>query len=334
MQPLAYKHRCSPGAGTLTPFGKGSVSLRIYPHTGLDAVAVVEEMRAQSRLAALHGFDGVMTAEHHAGFAGYIPNPLQAAGWLLEAMQRGWAAPCPLLLPLRPATLVAEEAAWLAARFPGRVGLGVAAGALEEDFRIAGTSREDLTGRFASGLALLADILGGSDSHGLGDDPAVGRCAEHPVPLVSASASATAARRAAALGAGILLDSLTGAERCRQLTDTYRRSGGSGSVVLVRRTWVGEPPRSRFERQVEVYRSFAPASSQTGWEQDQMIAEREGDLVTQRLADVAARTGADCLNLRVHVPGIAPGEVREQIVKLGEEVLPRLRRGSSSGTDE
>jgi len=101
------------------PFAARSVSFRSYPHDELDAAARVEELRVQAALAVEHGFDGVMTSEHHAGFAGYMPNPLQVAGFLLEAMQRGWAAPCPLLLTLRPPALVAEEIAWLAARFPG-----------------------------------------------------------------------------------------------------------------------------------------------------------------------------------------------------------------------
>ena len=127
------------------PFAPGSVSLRLYPHNDLPAPAIVDELRAQAALAAEHGFDGVMTSEHHGGFHGYLPNPLQAAGWCLEAMDHGWAAPCPLLLPLRPPALVAEEIAWLAARFPGRVGLGVASGALLQrkyERREAGSTSE------------------------------------------------------------------------------------------------------------------------------------------------------------------------------------------------
>src|SRR5215813_13332412 len=100
------------------PFAPGSVSLRAYPHAGLDAVATIAELRVQAALAAHAAFDGVMTSEHHAGFAGYLPNPLQLAGFLLDAMPSGWAAPCPLLLPLRPTALVIEEIAWLAARHP------------------------------------------------------------------------------------------------------------------------------------------------------------------------------------------------------------------------
>src|SRR5215216_1163734 len=117
----------------MQPFGSGSVSFRSYPHHGLAATAIVDELRVQAALAVEHGFDGVMTSEHHGGFAGYMPNPLQVAGFLLDSMPSGWAAPCPLLLPLRAPALVAEEIAWLAARFPGRVGLGIAAGALAID---------------------------------------------------------------------------------------------------------------------------------------------------------------------------------------------------------
>ena len=135
-----------------SPFAPGSVSLRCYPHLDLPAPAIVEELRAQAALAVEHGFDGVMTSEHHGGFAGYLPNPLQTAAFALDAMPTGWAAPCPLLLPLRPTALVIEEVAWLAARHPGRVGLGVAAGALPVDFEIMDTTMDDLTARFAGAL--------------------------------------------------------------------------------------------------------------------------------------------------------------------------------------
>ena len=101
-------------------------------------------MRAQAALGRQAGFDGMMTSEHHGGFGGYLPNPLQLTGFLLDAMPDGWAAACPLLLPLRPAALVIEEAAWLAARFPGRVGLGVATGSLQADFDILETTKDDL----------------------------------------------------------------------------------------------------------------------------------------------------------------------------------------------
>ena len=302
------------------PLAEGSISLRLYPHGGLDASAVVAELRHQAALAVASGFDGVMTSEHHGGFAGYMPNPLQAAGWLLEAMSSGWAAPCPLLLPLRPAALVVEEVAWLAARFPGRVGVGLAAGSLQDDFDIMGLAKDDLTARFADGLAFVAGALGGTDAGLLNGDPAVAMCVAHPVPVLSAAMSAVAVRRAAGLGVGLLFDSLSTPQRIRALTDAYREAGGDRPCVLVRRVWVGAPPTAEVERQTDRYRSYAAAGAQAHWEGEQMVAGTDPVALGDELAAVAVQAGADALNVRIHVPGVAPATARDQIGALGEVV--------------
>ena len=309
----------------MQPFAPGSVSLRSYPHDSHDAVAIVEELRVQAALAVRHGFDGVMTSEHHAGFAGYLPNPLQLAGFLLDAMDHGWAAPCPLLLPLRPTALVAEEIAWLAARFPDRVGLGVAAGALPVDFDVMELTMDDLTTRFARGLAQLADLIGGRARGPLVDDAAIARCRDHPVPLLSAAASVTAVRRAATHGCGLLFDSLVTPARCRALVDAYRAAGGTAPVLLVRRCWLGEPPRAEIDRQVDVYRSYAAGAAPTHWGSDEMIHARDANEVVERLVATARAAGADALNLRVHVPGVSAAAAREQIEGLGTDVVPGVR---------
>jgi alkanesulfonate monooxygenase SsuD/methylene tetrahydromethanopterin reductase-like flavin-dependent oxidoreductase (luciferase family) len=307
------------------PFAPGSVSFRSYPNQGLGPIEAVDELRAQAALAAEHGFDGVMTSEHHGGFAGYLPNPLQLAGFLLDAMHRGWAAPCPLLLPLRPAALVAEETAWLAARFPGRVGIGVAAGALAVDFEVMGVPMDDLTARFEAGLELVSGALRGEATGPLAADPAIAACREHPLPVLSAAASATAARRAARVGAGLLFDSLVTPERARVLVDAYRAAGGTGSCVLVRRAWLGEPPRADVDRQIDVYRGYAPASAPEHWGADEMVVAVGAPEVAAELLRVRKVSGADALNLRVHVPGVSAVAAREQIARLGAEVLPLLR---------
>ncbi len=307
------------------PFGSGSVSLRLYPHLDLDAPAIVEELRAQAALAATQGFDGVMTSEHHGGFAGYLPNPLQAASFALDAMPSGWAAPCPLLLPLRPSALVIEETAWLAARHPGRVGLGVAAGALPADFEIMDTTMDDLTTRFAAGLTAVARVLGGGDAGDLASDPAVARLHDHPVPVVSAVGSTTAVRRAAACGVGLLVDSLTTPTRCRELVDAYRAAGGAGPCVLIRRAWVGDAPAAETARQLDTYRSYAGAAT-AHWGADELAASTDPTEVAGRLLDTTTRAGADALNIRVHVPGVPPQAVRDQIERMGNEVLPVIGR--------
>jgi alkanesulfonate monooxygenase SsuD/methylene tetrahydromethanopterin reductase-like flavin-dependent oxidoreductase (luciferase family) len=310
------------------PLAKGSISLRLYPHLDRPAPAVVEELRAQAALAVEHGFDGVMTSEHHAGFYGYLPNPLQVAGWLLDAMTSGWAAACPLLLPLRPATIVAEEAAWLAARFPGRVGLGVAAGGLPADFELVDMPMDDLAARFTAGFERVAALLRGDDGgDGMAGDPAIAACARQPVPLSSAVNSLTSVRRAARLGAGMIIDSLTAPERCRQLVDTYREAGGTEAVILIRRAWLGEPPRRDLDAQMDVYKGYAGASAMANWGTDELVSVTDPADEAEKLLAALDATGADALNIRVTVPGVGPDQVRDQIIGLGDEVLPLLRKG-------
>lgn len=307
--------------GGSSPFAPGNVSLRLYPHNDLPATDVVGELRAQAALAAAHGFDGVMVSEHHGGFAGYLPNPIQTAGFLLDAMGDGgaWAAPCPLLLPLRPAALVVEEIAWLAARFPGRVGVGLAAGGLKDDFVRLGVPHDDLTARFADGLRVVAGALSGRDGGTVDGDPAVARCRDHPVPVLSAAMGFTAVRRAAANDVGLLFDSLSTPERVRELTDAYRAAGGHRPCVLVRRAWVGPPPTDLFDAQVDVYRSYSPAEAQARWKGDQLLGDADA------IADAARRAGCDAVNLRIHVPGVSPAAARDQIAALGSDVVTPLR---------
>ena len=63
---------------------------RLYPHD-LPATDQVEVLRRQARRASEIGYDGVMVSEHHADFPGYLPNPVQLAGLLLDGCPpAGW----------------------------------------------------------------------------------------------------------------------------------------------------------------------------------------------------------------------------------------------------
>lgn len=308
---------------TSTALGRGSVSLRLYPHPELDAPAAVTELLHQGRLAEEAGFDGLMVSEHHNGFGGYLPNPIQATGWLLDVTQRVWAAPCPLLLPLRPAALVAEEVAWLAARFPDRVAVGLAAGSLEADFTVMDLTKDDLTQRFATAMATVSAMLLGRDAGALSEDAAVRRCAEHPVPVVSAAMSPAACRRAASAGAGLLFDSLTTVQRCRELADVYRDCGGGGPVVLIRRVAAGASSGERDEQQREFYEGYASPAAITHWGAQEQAAG-DARAIAESLTAQARAVGADCLNLRVHAAGMTVAQVRDEIAAVAA-VLPLLR---------
>ena len=310
-----------------SPFDSGSVSVRLYPHNDLPADLIVSEICAQAGLALDNGFDGVMTSEHHGGFAGYMAQPLQMASFILEENASGWAAAAPLLLPLRPTALVAEEVAWLQARHRGRVGLGVAAGALPLDFEAAGINRDDAVDTFKTELPRLVAMLRGEELGDLEGDPALLACRRAPVPVLSAAVSVAAAVRAARCGAGILMEGMSAPARLARLTRAFDEAGGSGSKVLIRRVWLGRVDSGLVESQRAVYESYAAGS----FGADQTVASDEPGVVTERLASTMREVGADALNLRVQLPGMSPEQVREQIVQIGSTVVTPLKKILSSG---
>jgi len=296
----------------------------MYPHV-LPPRECIAELCRQARLAEQAGFAGLMTSEHHGGFPGYIPNPLQLAGWLLEATKSIWAAPCPLLLPLYHWSHVAEALAWLAARFPGRVGGGFAIGGLAQDFEMADLEFVDARPRFKEALPRIADALRGEATGPLAEDPAIADCLTHPIPLVSAAQSPAAVRRAARVGMGVLYDSLQTVERMRVVSQAYAEAGGVGTRIAIRRVWIGPPPGAEVEAQMNFYRSYAPDDAQAHWgDGEELVWGADGREVADKLLEIARQGECDAFNLRVHVKGIEPARVGEQIERLGAETLPIL----------
>jgi alkanesulfonate monooxygenase SsuD/methylene tetrahydromethanopterin reductase-like flavin-dependent oxidoreductase (luciferase family) len=307
------------------PFGPGSVAVRLYSHVG-DAPFVVRTLLEQARCAEASGLDGVTISEHHGGFPGYLPQPLQMATWILEETQRIWSGPAPLLLPLRPPLLVAEEVAWLAARHPGRVGAGFASGSLEQDFAIAGVGLEESKGpQFGAGLAALVEALHGKASGPITDDPAVASLTPGAIPLLSAAMSRAAVRRAASAGIGVLSDGVSTRERIAQLFDWYREEGGTGPAVLTRWIWIGSRQTERLDNERSRYQTYTPTTGQARWAADFDQVSGSPEEVADQLLEAVEQVGASALNLRVHNIGAQPGEVLEQIEALGGATLPRLR---------
>jgi alkanesulfonate monooxygenase SsuD/methylene tetrahydromethanopterin reductase-like flavin-dependent oxidoreductase (luciferase family) len=305
------------------PFAAGSVSIRLYPHNELAAGAIVDELCAHATVALRNGFDGVMTSEHHGGFAGYMAQPLQMASFVLEEHPTGWAAAAPLLLPLRSTALVAEEVAWLRARHPGRVGVGVAAGALPLDFEATGSEQTDAVDRFKVELPRLVAMLRGEDLGQLEGDPALRACRREAVPVLSAAVSVAAAERAARCGAGILMEGMSTPERLARLTGAFDEAGGTGAKVLIRRVWLGQVRSDLVRDQRAVYESYASGAGAFG--ADQTIAADDPVELATALAASMDEVGADALNLRVQLPGMGHEQVREQIERIGSTVIGPLK---------
>jgi hypothetical protein len=169
-------------------------------------------------------------------------------------------------------------------------------------------------------------MLRGEELGDLGGDPALRACADEPVPLVSAAVSPAAGRRAATVGVGILLESMSTLERQRAVVDTFRDAGGTRPCVVIRRVWLGTPPDAAIRAQRAVYESYTPATAQQHWAVQNVLVDADADGLAARVVESVRAVGGDAVNLRVHLPEVAPGEIRDQIAALGATVVPALRR--------
>ena len=310
---------------TTAPLARGSISLRLYPHD-LEPPDVVAEIVAQSVLAEQAGFDGVMTQEHHGGFPNYLPSPLLTATWALEQTSSLWAAPCPILLPLRPWTQLVEDLAWTSHRFRGRIGCGVGAGAFALDFEMAGVPFDEMRARFAAALPEVAAALAGKANGPLANDPGVAALVHSPIPFVVAAQGPLAVKRAARLGLGVIYNSLQSEERTRALSDLHAESGGTAPRILIRRVWLGPPPLDALNAQMARFRAVGPADLQAHWDPDGgLVSADDGIELAELLHHAMVGGGCDAINLRVFQAGLSPADVRRQITLLGAEALPHLR---------
>jgi alkanesulfonate monooxygenase SsuD/methylene tetrahydromethanopterin reductase-like flavin-dependent oxidoreductase (luciferase family) len=318
-----------PSTDPPSPLGRGSVSLRVYP-LDLPPRQVVTDIQHQARLAEEAGFDGCMFAEHHGGFPNYLPNPLLATTWALEVTDRIWAAPCPLLLPLRPVTQVVEDLAWTHHRFPGRIGVGVGAGSFPIDFDLADVPLNELFPRYRLALSVLTEALAGRASGPLAGDPGVAALDGGEIPVVAGVQTVVTTRRAARMGMGVLYNSLQTEAAVREQNDAYVEEGGRGARILIRRLWIGPPPTSNMEAQMARYRDAATKHTATAgivdrWTADDgLIAAPDGAVAAEQLFECMARSGCDAVNIRVFLAGLSPAQVHEQITRHGAETVPRL----------
>jgi hypothetical protein len=119
------------------------------------------------------------------------------------------------------------------------------------------------------------------------------------------------------------MEGMSNVRRLRTLTEAFDRAGGKGSKVLIRRVWLGEVQTDLVRRQRAVYDSYSDAT--ITFADNQTIASTEPTEVVARLCELIKATRTDALNLRVHLPGMPPEAIREQIEALGTEVVQPLK---------
>lgn len=314
-----------PAAQRRRPFGAGSVSIGLHPDSGLAADQQIETLMDHAVRAERAGFDGITVSEHHNGFPGYLPQPLLVSSWILEATSSVWSGPAPTILSVRRARLVAEELAWTASRFPGRLGAVLARGYARSDFEHLDVPFDDRATRFPGELAALAAVMGVGRGAAPTDDAALNDWPRFGGALLVAANSVGGVTRAADLGYGVMFPGGEEPVRLGRLSRRYRQRGGSGPVVWTRSIWVGEPPASAVDELARRYRAAAaPGMRQSSGFRVGLLAG-PADHVAAALQEEWRLVAADGVNLRVHLPGVPAGEIGAMIDRVGREVLPAVR---------
>ena len=206
------------------------------------------------------GADMVWLSEHHLFDDGYLPQPLTMAAAIAARTSHIGIGTAVLLAALRPAILVAEEAAIVDQLSGGRLTLGIGAGYSIPEYEAYDT---DISRRYGLTDAAVSEIRRLLDD-GVTTPPA----AQRPFPIWLGYQGPQGARRAGRLGVGLL-------SLHRELLEPYRDglvegghdpagacTGGVLDIVLA------DDPESAFERilphyahQLNSYRQAAVAGS-------------------------------------------------------------------------
>ncbi len=297
--------------------------------------------------AEIAGFDGVWIAEHHFMSYGLCPSATTLAGYLLGRTERITVGTAVSVLSTTHPVALAEQAALLDQVGGGRFRLGVGRGGPWVDLEVFGTGLDRYESGFADGLDLLLDALARDRVAGRGAFPfrevaMVPRPLTGP-PVVLACTSEETVRLAARRGLPMLLGMHAGDAEKRALTDRYAAAHGSGApahlaaaVAHVADTraearsvlmtalprWLGPglagyvpvDDRPRRPRDPEEYARLLCDIHPVGTAEDCVAS----------LTATAERTGIEDFILMAEGAG-DPARVRENILRLGAEVLPRLR---------
>lgn len=308
-----------------------------------DAAALSRTVEAA--VAAEHaGFDDVWLAEHHFMSYGVVPSAPLLAGHLLAATTRVDVGTAVSVLSTQHPVALAEQAAMLALLSGGRFRLGVGRGGPWRDLEVFGTGLPRYEHGFAESLDLLlawlrSDRLAWSGEHfAFREVPVVPRAPVPPPVTVACTSPATEAL-AAERGLPMLLGMHVGPDEkaaalarhgdpslphisthVAQVADTREQAVATLMDAMPR--WLGPglggyvpvDDRPRRPRDPVAYTRLMCDLHPIGSPDD----------CAESLLTTVERTGISHLILLVEAAGSHKATL-ENITRLGQEVLPRLR---------
>jgi alkanesulfonate monooxygenase SsuD/methylene tetrahydromethanopterin reductase-like flavin-dependent oxidoreductase (luciferase family) len=318
-----------------------------------------EDLVAQVRLAGQAGFDSIWTGQHYLmpTYQQFQPVPLLArlAGEA-GAMSIGTSL---TLVPLHHPVELAETVATLDIVCRGRFIWGVGLGYRDQEFEAFGVPKRERAARFEESIALIRRLWAGERVTHEGPFYALRDAVMHlrPVqrphpPLLVGASTVAAARRAAQLGDGILLNIGATLDSMMEQMAAYR----AGLQAIARPT----PPICALARDVYIaatddeawtvggpmlearYHSYG----RWGMDRDMPAIDRldlpladlaRGRFVLgspescrQQLQRYVEELGVDYLVLRVQTPDVPQKTALHAIEWLGGHVLPELRNADAA----
>ncbi|MGB0763497.1 MAG: hypothetical protein ACPGO0_06085, partial [Acidimicrobiales bacterium] len=101
---------------------------------------------------------------------------------------------------------------------------------------------------------------------------------------------------------------------------------------LIRRVWIGSPPTSQIQAQMEHYHSYASDRAKANWIQgDSTVFGQNGAEAAERLSGIVHDSGCDTVNIRVHVAGLKADQVIEQLGRHKDDLVPVLKSDLKRG---
>ncbi|REE98605.1 LLM class flavin-dependent oxidoreductase [Thermomonospora umbrina] len=325
-------------------FGAFLLATRFPGQSDVDALTRTVEAAVAAERA---GFDDVWVAEHHFMSYGVCPSAATLAGYLLGATSRVDVGTAVSVLSTQHPVALAEQAALLGAVSGGRFRLGVGRGGPWRDLEVFGTGLDRYEHGFAEALDLVLTWLGSErvawsgERFAFREVPVVPRTATPP-PVVVACTSPASERLAASHGVPMLLGMHVGDEEKAAAVARYGRpaahlSTGLAQVADTReeavRLVVEEMPRwlgPGLDGYVPVDERPRKPRDPVAYARDMCAIHPVGtpDDCAASLVRTVERTGIRHLVLMVEAAG-SRERTLENIARLGEEVLPRVRRSVS-----
>jgi alkanesulfonate monooxygenase SsuD/methylene tetrahydromethanopterin reductase-like flavin-dependent oxidoreductase (luciferase family) len=306
-----------------------------------------------AQVAERSGFASLHVPEHHGRSDDHLPQPIVACAALAARTSTIRVGTTVALAPLRHPVHLAEEINVLDVLSGGRAILGLGLGNHEPEFAMFGLRVQDQVGRMNEALEILQrawqdDTVTFTGEHFTLDVvPVRPRPVQQPHPeLWIGTGSAAGARRAARVGAGLLLDPLRTVSELMGLVQEYRdawaRPGQDPKVVLMRWACLDEDVEAIEERWWPMMRPLVATYSQefkrfedgaspdggllglAAYQEDRLLVGGAAH-VRQQIEQWAAQLGSDHVIVKLHGPGGPHGDAAATAVEaFGRQVAQPL----------